>query len=366
MTSSSHLALWQKKQAALLYLFASDQYLKELQIRVQEIQSFVDELLDRSRAEGRDQFIRNSRWGERDTSENWSNHAWSFLADFGLSVSRHLAERASEIYHVTGTYQCGRGMSEFSMDWATPPEQEEFNSMFASVTKYAGYIDKTMDRSHRGGRWTDFGFVLAWEEHAARFAQLPKLKVHEDITCMTDEIPPRTGVYVSSDFSQASLQFGWRGNEYGKLRECSIFNDLGLRALNTVGRSKLWIDDNAMLAFVQRNSNAPELMQDSFYSASPKLHLASSLVARNAFTSAPTKWCYVELLNGEFESIEELQNVSEFMEIRKIAGASCEISGFYFTPAAADSRRHFIEGDIFPTIGSSYGNTIWQWDERQN
>lgn len=366
MTSLSQLAIWQKRQAALLYLFASDEYLKGLQIRVHEIQSFVDEVLDRSRAEERDQFIRNSRWGERDTSENWSNHAWSFLADFGLSVSRHLADRASEIYHVTGAYQCGRGMSEFSMDWTTPTEQETFDSLFASITNYAGYIDKTMDRSHRGGRWTDFGFVLAWEKHAAQFLQMPRLIVREDITCMTNEIPSRTGVYVSSDFSNASLQFAWRGNEYGKLRECSIFNELGQRALDSVGRSKLWLDDNAMLTFVQKNANAPELIQDPFYSASPKPHLASSLVARNAFTSAPTKWYFVELLNGQFESIEDVEDVSEFKKISKVAGTPCELSGFYFTPAASASRRHFKQGDIFPSIESTYGNAIWQWDERQS
>lgn len=366
---SLQLDLWQKKQAALLYFFASDEYLKGLQTRVKDVRNLADGLLNLSRAEGRDQFIRNSRWGERDTSENWSNHGWSFLADFELSVSRHLADRASNIYHKTGAYQCGRGMSEFSMDWTTPNEQEKFDSMFASTTHYAAYIDETMDRTHCAGQWDDFSFALAWEEHANLFSRIPKFRVREDITSKTGEIPPKTGVYISSDFPNASMQFAWNGDKYGKLLECSIFNGLGQRALDTVGRSKLWLDDNAMLAFVERNANAPELINDPFYSPSPKPHLAASLVARNAFTSITTKWYYVELLSGGFDSIEEAEDVEVavgFKELRKDAGSLCEQSGFYFTPAAFGSRRHFELGDIFPAIDSNYGHTIWQWDEKQS
>jgi len=364
--NSSSLSLWQKKQATLLYFFASEEYLRGLQTKVQEIQNFVDVLLDLSRAEGRDRFIRNSRWGERDTSENWSNHAWSFLADFGLSVSRKISDLTSDIYRITGANQCGRGMSEFSMDWTTPNEQEKFDLMFASITNYAGYIDKTMDRTHRAGQWNDFRFFLAWEKHANLFPKLPKFRIRSDIVAKTNEKPPKTGVYTSSSFANSSLQFAWNGDDYGKLRECSIFNSLGQHALNILGRSKLWRDENAMSAFVRKNAESSDLIKDPFYSASPEPQLAPSLVGRNAFTSAPTEWYYVELLSGEFELIEEIENISVFNELRKTAGSICEQSGFYFTPAARGSRRKFDLGDKFPAIDSSYGNSIWQWDEEQN
>jgi hypothetical protein len=365
MTSIQTLTTWQKKQAALLYFFASDEYLKGLHERILELQRFVDELLDKSRDEGRDRFLKDSQWGDRDTSENWSNHAWSFLADFGISVARHIADRASEIYHVTGAYQCGRGMAEFSTQWALPAEEEKFDAMFASITKYARYIDQTMEKGQVDSRWRDFGFALAWREHAPKFPQLPKFRIREDINCKTGEIPPKTGVYISSEYPDGALQFAWNGNEYGELLECSIFNDLGRKALATVGRSKLWLDGDAMLAFVQNNANAPELKGDSFYSDAFTPKRAAGLVARNAFTSAPSNWCYVEILEGEFEEIGNATDQPEHEERRVEAGKRCEISGFYFSPAALRSRRFFGQGEIFPKIDSDYGNTIWQWDEKQ-
>lgn len=364
MSSKKALTNWQKKQAALLYFFASDEYLKGLHERVRELQTFVDGILDKSRDESRDRFLKSSQWGDRDTSENWANHAWSFLADFGQSVTRHMADRASEIYHVTGAYQCGRGMAEFSMQWALPAEEEQFDSMFASITRYAGYIDDTMEKGQVDSRWDDFCFALAWQEHASNFPHLPKLRIREDISCKTGDIPPKTGVYVSADYPDGALQFAWNGDEYGKLLECTIFNGLGQKALAVVGRNKLWLDEEAMLDFVQKNADATELNEDPFYSESFTPDLAPSLVANNAFTSAPSKWFYVEQLEGEFEEIHNEIDQVEHEERRGEAGKRCEISGFYFSPASSESRRFFNEGDVFPKLNSTYGNTIWQWDEK--
>lgn len=366
MRSKKILTTWQKKQAALLYFFASDEYLKGLHERVRALQTFVDGILDKSRDEGRDRFLKSSQWGERDTSENWSNHAWSFLADFGLSVSKHMADRASEIYHRTGAYQCGRGMAEFSMRWALPAEEEQFDAMFASITRYAGYIDDTMEKGQVDSRWDDFCLTLAWQEHASKFPRLPVLRIRDDISCKTGDIPPKTGVYISSDCPDGALQFAWNGNEYGELLECSIFNDLGRRALADVGRSKLWLDGDAMLEFVRKNANDAQLKEDPFYSEDFTPDLAPSLVARNAFTSAPSKWFYVERLEGEFEEIDAEADQVEREERRVEAGKHCEMSGFYFSPASPRSRRFFGQGDIFPRLDSTYGNTIWQWDEKQD
>jgi len=367
MKSIPQLTPWQKKQAALLYYFSSDEYLRGLQTRVHELQILVDELLNQSRLEGRDQFIRNSHWEERDTSETWSNHAWPFLEDFGLSVARHLADRSSEIYHVTDSYQCGRGISEFSMDWTTPDEQERFDAALNSVSKYAAYIDKTMNKSLHVSRWTDFGFSLAWEKHAAQFPHLPKFKIRHDIQCNTGEIPSKTGVYISSEYPDASLQFAWKGDKYGKLLDCSMFNNLGRQALIAVGRPKLWVDGNSMLEFLKRNGESEVLKQNPFYEDSFDPDLAPSLIAEHSFTSAPSGWWFVELLDEEYEPVESETNISDLTQRRRIdAGETCEISGFYFSPASVNSRQLFKKGDVFPVLNITYGNTIWQSDEKQD
>lgn len=47
------------------------------------------------------------------------------------------------------------------------------------------------------------------------------------------------------------------------------------------------------------------------------------------------------------------------------AGELCPKTGFYFTPALLDSRKHFVKGELMPNLKSTYGQTIWQWDEIQ-
>lgn len=366
MTSTSTLTSWQKKQAALLYFFASYSYLEGLYERVHQLQDFADGILDKSRLEGRDRFLRDARWGNRDTSENWGNNAWSFLRDFGLSTMRAMADRKLQIYRITGANQCARGMAEYSMQWTTVEEQQKFDDMLESVVWYAMYIDMTMDRSHRAGRWCDFGFTVAWAKNSAHFINFPKFRIREDIVGETGKIPPKTGVYMSTDYPDGSLQFAWNGDEYGILRECSIFNNLGKNALARVGRSKLWVDGDAMLGFVQKNLNSPELLDDGYFAKSHTPVLAPSLVARNAFTSAPSKWCYVELVEGEFEKLEDEADPLTFIERRFESGEECRMNGFYFTPASIDSRRYFRAGEMFPALGSAYGKAIWQWDQRQN
>jgi hypothetical protein len=48
-------------------------------------------------------------------------------------------------------------------------------------------------------------------------------------------------------------------------------------------------------------------------------------------------------------------------------GQACPLAGWWYTPAAANSRRYFNPGDTMPDIeGSSYGDTYWLWDANQN
>lgn len=361
------LSGWRKKQAALLYHFSSMEYLLGLQKRLLALRSFAEGLVDISQVEERDRIIRKqSRWGHRDTSENWANNGWPFLADFQLAITRDIADRAAQIYHVTNAYQCGRGMAEYSTQWMALDEQERFDKMFAELSDYAGNIDDTMDKNYREGRWNDFGLTLAWQEQKEQFPMIPKFRVLTEVTAESGRLPPRTGVYVSVDDHDAVLQFAWTGSATGKLLECTTFNDLGKAALHKVGRSKLWLDGQAMLDFVIENQNDPGLRSDSFFVDSFKPDLAPSLVARNAFISHPTHWYYVELVPDEFEPIEAEPERSPEGPLRFESGSVCLKPGVYFTPAHAGSRRRFQVGEEFPELDSQYGRTIWQWDNQQD
>ncbi|RMO04205.1 hypothetical protein ALQ47_02280 [Pseudomonas cichorii] len=44
------------------------------------------------------------------------------------------------------------------------------------------------------------------------------------------------------------------------------------------------------------------------------------------------------------------------------AGQPCSKTGYWFTPAQANSRRHFQQGEIMPRISESkWGDTLWYW-----
>lgn len=47
------------------------------------------------------------------------------------------------------------------------------------------------------------------------------------------------------------------------------------------------------------------------------------------------------------------------------AGQPCPEAGWWFTPAKADSRRYFRQGEVMPALGGDYGETYWQWSPDQ-
>jgi hypothetical protein len=304
MTIPVELTLWQKKQATLLYYFASLAYLRGLQQRASNLIAFIDPTLDLAKAQQRDTFMIDQQWGTRNTSQNWGNNAWPFLADLQMGIARDIANRPFEIYGVTEANNCGRGMSEYSMQWTTPAEQKNFDAMFEELSLYAMYIDKTMDKADTASRWNDFRLTVTWKKFKNLLPLLPKFRLRTDIVGESNNVPGRTGVYISQDDPHGSLQFAWTGGSGGELLECPTFNEIGLDALSAVGRRDLWLDDQKMYSFATSDKYIGRFKKEVIWDSVPEYDLASSAVARAAFTSRPCKWFYVELIDGEFEDID--------------------------------------------------------------
>jgi hypothetical protein len=58
----------------------------------------------------------------------------------------------------------------------------------------------------------------------------------------------------------------------------------------------------------------------------------------------------------------DLTNPSTAKPLRIAGGEPCPKAGQWFSPAKADSQRHFSEGTIMPDFpDAQYGLTIWQW-----
>lgn len=366
MDTINALSSLQKKQAALLYHFTSLDYLKNIHQRLTEIMVAIDGSLDVAAADGRDAVLMSKQWGARNTSKNWGNNAWQFLVDFQHSLSHNLSNRAFDIYAVTGMNQCARGMSEFSMLWLEPDKQDAFDKKFAELSQFCQYLNYTADRAQPDGIWDDFDFTIVWNEQKNEFPRLPKMQLRLDITCSDGMKPPRTGVYFPINDPHGAAQFGWTGNDDGKLLQAKTFNELGLDALDHVGRDRLWLDDQAMYQFARLDRHKgrfdPRMkVADTFHPA-----LASSAVAREAFVAVPRDWCYVELIDGEFEDIDDTPSPLPIRPYARVeGGGTCIRSGFYFTPVNDTSRRFFNAGEHMPDLGSPVGRTIWQWDPCQ-
>lgn len=357
----------QKVQVSLLYYFASLDYLKGLQQRVRALIAMVDPTLDLAKLEGRDELLTDQRWGTRNTSENWANNGWAFLADFKLAIATDIAKRAFESYRMTGANQCARGVAELSLDWMTPDEQEAFEKRFDELSFHAKNIDDILNQHEPAGRWTDFNLALRRQEFPEALAHAPALRLRTDVTGTTGMTPVRTGVYLPVDDPHGTPQFCWTGPPAGKLLECKTFNNLGLEALAEVGRTDLWINENRMYAFVQAHLTDPLLTRDAFYTDSvADPDLAASLVARNAFTSRACEWIFVEQLHGELETWDESAPPAVSAAGPRLdSGELCKQPGYYFTPAHAGSRRYFNAGEKMPRMGGDFGTTIWQWDAIQ-
>ena len=56
----------------------------------------------------------------------------------------------------------------------------------------------------------------------------------------------------------------------------------------------------------------------------------------------------------------------DITRLRCAANQPCPRNGFWFTPAQANSRRYFKQGDLMPDVGGDFGVTIWQLDQNQD
>jgi hypothetical protein len=358
---------WQKKQAAMLYRFASLDYLKGLHRMVSDlIDGILDPIIALSKTQNRDSVLIDKRWGTRNTTENWNNNAWPFLKDLQFSLAKDIAARAIERYRITGTNECFRGIGEYSLQWTTVDEEEKFKAAVRLISEYAINIDQTFN-SAQYSRWTDFDFAFAYQKFSAEHARMPKFRVRADVTADSGKIPIRTGVYVAQNDPNAGLQFAWTGNDSGKLRPANTFNDLGIDALQKVGRKDLWLDDEKMFEFAMQSPQR-ELFRPTIYMLGQEHRsFASGAVADEAFINKASKWYFVEMLNDQFEDLEEIEVEQPPIFVERISGGSvCEKPGFYFTPAVTGLRRRFEKGEVAPEHPSQYGRTIWQWDPCQD
>jgi hypothetical protein len=373
LSDNSHNGLfmtpWKQKQAAMLSYFSSLEYLTALHKLVADlINGTVEPVLDIAKQQKRDILLEDNRWGIRNTSKNWSNYGWPFLKDLQVSLASDIAQRGSGVYKMTAVNEYLYGMQQLSLEWMTPAEEAILNEALQKISEWATSLDSTVADT-MSADWNDYYFAYSYPKFASEFSTIQKFRIRNDVVCQTGLIPEKTGVYISKDEPHAALQFAWSGKKGRKLRDANTFNDLGLSALAAVGRKDLWFNDQKMFEFATTSTYANLLHDDVIWEDGPHPALASSAVARRAFTKRKSDWYLVEPIDGEFDNLSDLDTIEAVVEKigpRIVGGGKCVEPGFYFSPASSGSRRYFAKGDVASAFNSQYGETFWQWDANQD
>ena len=120
-------------------------------------------------------------------------------------------------------------------------------------------------------------------------------------------------MYVAQDDPYATLQFGWTGGDSGgSLDQCVTFNDLGLSAINAVGRDNLWNESSELLEFVKKHyfKQFEDYLREERGSRFTPEHLndagwATAFISACGTATRPCKWIYVERVNDEYEEVDD-------------------------------------------------------------
>ncbi len=360
------LILRQKKQATLLYHYASFEYLKPLQRMVSDVIKGIDITLQLASDEGRDRIYINEQWGMRDTSANWSTYGFPALLDLQKSVARQISNVAFEVYGITGVNNCARTLQELSMIWATPDEEDRFEKQMEALATYARPIDYIM---RRAPQWDDDIFNEYWQRTKANFPRIPKFRLREDVLGESNKRPPRTGVYAPINDPYGALQFAWTGDAYGELCDCTTFNEIGVNAARAIGQENIWNDSPLLLAYLLNSKYLSEFKKESYFKEHDA-HAANRFLRNKGFTTVPCKWVYVEMLADTYEDLPSEESAG-FASSGRLRGQPNEVvpkTGWWHSPAKPNGEyAHWFEaGQRFPDIHStSYGNVIWGYEPQE-
>ncbi|HDS1558289.1 hypothetical protein NJH49_06870 [Stenotrophomonas maltophilia] len=349
---------WHKRQAALIHHFTSMDYLKGLLPQIDSLLAMTDQMLDeRSHLDTAGRAL--AGWESQDTASHFSTYAYPALMEFRECVVEDIALRSIERYRGAGEHQCARLLEEYAyqMAWATPEQEKLFHETAERTFDYARQLSRIVARP---STMDDFVHWHLWNEGVVNTHRVPKFRIRTDIVVRTNQVPPRSGIYVAKDDPMVSLQFAWTGG-YGELCPAMALNDTGRAVLKQVGREGLWGDTVALYRFLDANRHLDPYGWSDVQS--DLTELAPSAIAVSSFDMKDCEWHFVEPIPDAFEDIDGSYAGTDQPDRRPdrvAAGKRVPVAGWWYTPAQG-SRRFFKEGDVFPAINSDWGDTFWIW-----
>lgn len=217
-----------------------------------------------------------------------------------------------------GPVSDNRGIVDFSTDWLTKDEMLEFDTLLGKAFTLAFNIDRT-----EGAYWSPGALSYNYNEGLRGALNLP-----------------------------------------ARLPRYSIINEPGVRSGYRVPAAGIYIPDvpHSSPQFLHTRFEAP--MAEVLHNYKDVLHpVDGSIIGKEAVTGEiECTWRRVVRLTDAIETEPEAAN-KDWARIE--AGERCRETGFYFSPALMGSRRKFSCGDLMPDLGTDFGRTIWQWDQKQ-
>ena len=208
---------------------------------------------------------------------------------------------------------------DYFPDWMSTEDQEIYDQLLTQAAVMAGHITGTSGAYWRPLNLSNYSNEFEPFEPPA---QWPAYRINQAVSVRTGTKTPQSGVYVP-DLENSCAQFlSTYYKEAPKNYVIVGFKDLlDPRTREKYGEDPILERRDCTWYLVERTADSDNARQS---------------------------------------------NVPEPSQIPRVEGGQpCPKTGFYFTPARADSRGLFKQGDIMPAFGADYGTTIWQWDEYQ-
>lgn len=238
--------------------------------------------------------------------------------DTGLIMLSHGDFRGLHYAHGPVNDSIGQ-RRDYSSDWMSVEDGDVYEDLLTEAAKMAGHITAT-----EGAYWQPMDLTNYSEELGTLppLATLPGYRINRNISVRTGVKTPQSGIYVP-DLEKSCAQF--LSASYKKAPQAYVV--VGFRDLLDPATGEKYGEEPV---FEERDCN----------------------------------WYFVE--RGPDSGNPQQSDAIEPAQLMRIAaGQPCLETGFYFTPARADSRRLFNQGDVMPELGADYGTTIWQWDINQ-
>jgi hypothetical protein len=216
MNPITDLSPWRQRQAAMLYRFASLDYMKAVDdVLSRVIEGSTTPAIEQSLAESYAE-VMSSQQRMHNDPRLWERNMREKLTEMRRLLREDINARSR------GRYRAG-SLGHFFKQVAHADSYEgyrmsdEYHVCEHFVSKYSDPTESILVEHLRQQPPDECWFTHHLAQHLLDQPELPQLRVRTEITARSGESPPRAGVYIRQDDPNAAPQFAWPEKDRGQL-----------------------------------------------------------------------------------------------------------------------------------------------------